>query len=67
MTAAQIKLQVPVISPGYDGAGGPGTFLIDRHPDHNPDETTVTSGTLAIGSSVEIKANEGDWHNVPGA
>jgi hypothetical protein len=63
LSAQQIKLQVPVISEGHDGAGGPGMFLIDRYPN----DTTLISGTLAVGSVAKIESNEGDWHLVPPA
>ena len=60
LNAQQITLQVPSISQGFPGAGTPGTFLIDRHPD----DTKVTSGTLAVGSVATIESNEVDWHQV---
>ena len=61
LTAPQITLQVPKISfPKDPGVGGPGTFRIDRHPD----DTTVISGTLAVGSGAQIESNEADWHTV---
>jgi hypothetical protein len=59
----QIKLQVFSISLNHDGAGGPGTFLVDRKA------TTIVTpkNPPPIGSVATVEANDdpnGDWHQV---
>ena len=62
LTASQIRLQVPSISAGHEGAGTQGTFLIDR-----TDCTHMPGGTAVGSTNVTIEAQEGDWHLVPPA